>query len=156
MQGLWTRLYQEAESTQGTWCWRIIPNGMVVARRRIPNVDVARYELRFARRSVAGDPETAEEWATDLSTLLRALKITVTDGDRAAPVPFACWLKVEESEEQWKHVLRVTSLLQGEVQPGKAHCWACKEEGITTVVEWFPSGGVRGQRCFDHARGRAG
>ena len=105
VQALWTKLYQEAESTRGTWCWRILPNGIVVALQRIPLGSTARYELRFARRSVAGDPETAEGWATDLSAVLRVLKVTVTDGDQlAAPVPFACWMKVEETEEQWKHV----------------------------------------------------
>ena len=154
VQGLWSKLNQEVERSPGTWCWRIIPNGMVVALERIPRGDVARYEFRLARRGVAGEPETSEQWSTDLSTVLRALKITVTDGDQAAPVAFACWTKEEEVEEQFLHVLRIKSLLHGEVRAGVAHCWACKEEGTSTDVEWFPSGGVRGQRCFDHAKGR--
>ena len=154
VQGLWSKLNQEVERSPGTWCWRIIPNGMVVALERIPRVAVARYDFRLARRSVAGQPETDDEWNRDLGIVLRALEIIVTNGDRAAPVAFACWTQVEEIKEKWRRVLRIRSLLHGEVRAGVAHCWACKEEGTTTDVDWFPSGGVRGQRCFDHAMGR--
>ena len=47
-----------------------------------------------------------------------------------------------EHDADIAHVLRIRSLLHGEVRPGLAHCWACKEEGTTTDVTWFPSGGV--------------
>lgn len=155
VQALWSQLNREVENgPRGTWCWRIIPNGMVVALQRIPKVDVARYEFRVARRGHAGDHENDDEWAQDLRAVLKSMVITVIDGDTPALVPLFYWTKVEEIDSEELHVLKIRSLLQGEIQPGKAYCYPCTEDGTTTVVEWFPQGGVRGQRCQHHAMKR--
>ena len=147
LPALWSVLNHEADDELERWHWRILQNGIVVAikRRKEP---VARYDLRLARREAKGFRESDDKWRRDVAVVLAALCITPVAGKQVSATPGAYWLKGFDTHEKGRRVAFYTSLLSGEVRPGRALCAKCEGD---VEVDWFAGGGVKGQRCTDHA-----
>lgn len=151
---LWQLLTRELEGTSRearSWHWRILPNGVVVALRRIGAGDAWRYELRLARRSVGNFRENDVSWE---GTVRYVLKTGGNTGERPATYDHASWHRTRKITEAGRRVVFYRSLLRGEIKPGVAECWTCRgSRDVRTEVDCRPGVGPRGQRCDQHGEG---
>ena len=128
------RLNGEAEKEPDVWHWRIYPNGLEVAlRRRVDDLG-ARYDLRLTRRECESFRDSDIAWRGTVNRCLEGVGITPVSGKQAAPAPGAFWFRRPAIAEQGCRVVVLTSLLPGEVKPGRAACARCGEE-----VAWNPA-----------------
>lgn len=135
----------EAERPKGGWVGSQLQAGALVAMRVRPKLN-GRLELRIARKAKMG----GEAWEKEVDVFLEHFAITPTDGRTPCEGP-EWWLHESaegEPGEDGRRVLevRLLELRPGEITPGRAACWDCREEGRHTEIEWGPFR-PKGQRC---------
>lgn len=152
---------EEIELDRG-WKWRVLPRGAFVGLRRrldIPPAKCARYELRIARSGALTESANTR-WDVEVGTFLDHFQIKPTDGRTPALSPDRYWMRSPLLErDAGKPVLRLVSLMLGEVRPGVAFCWDClhRDPPIENEIVWEVVYGASGQACGPCAleRGRA-
>ncbi|HWV56232.1 MAG TPA: hypothetical protein VNZ57_02065 [Longimicrobiales bacterium] len=125
------------------WAWYLLARGALVAVRIVQDM---RSEVRFARPQRPATEDGLRRWENEVGVFMAAVGIEEEPGK---------WYRVPgedpESEARGGIGVRWIELRPGEVEPGWALCWDCRQEGRTTRVVWFAGGGEEGQACLEHA-----
>ena len=128
------RLNDEAEKEPDAWHWRIYANGIEVALRRRVDGLVARYHLRLTRRECAGFRDSGHRVAGHGEPLPRERGHHAGKREAGRAGTGAFCFRRPASAEQGRRAVVLTSLLPGEVKPGRAASARCGEE-----VAWNPA-----------------
>lgn len=134
------------------FAWVVLPRGAVVGLR-IRNDLEMRKEVRIARTERPKDEKSATAWQFEVETFLKHFGIEPLDGKTPAPEKNG-WLALPphpNDEAKGVAAVRFIELRHGEIEPSRARCAKCWDDGQFVVVLWEAVCGVDGQHCQAHA-----
>lgn len=144
---------RERSKAEKDWQWYVLPKGAVVGYRIREDMD-RRAELRIARKEPAATAAAAGKWEREVAIFLKHFEIRHGDGMTPSPTPGQVWQRLPLSAldiAKGGAVARYIELRMGEISPEKALCYVCLVDDDTkVVVNWWPAGGLIGQRCDRH------
>jgi len=130
------------------WAWKVLRGGAVVSYRIRSDMHM-RGEIRIAR---AEPLKNEAKWMAEVRTFVKHFELTMVDGTEPAKDITTFMLQRPNVRDRQKTAVRFIQLRVGEVSPGRALCYACRQADRTVEIQWWPAGGVEGQRCEPCAR----
>ena len=134
------------------FAWVVLPRGAIVGLRIRNDMDM-RKELRIARQERPKDERATQAWQLEVETFLKHFGVEPLDGKTPAPEKNGFLALPPHPNDEAKGVaaVRFLELRHGEIEAGRSICARCVKHGIVYVTEWWPAGGIDGQRCQAHA-----